>query len=60
MRPVQLVANITDTVEFRTSEGQSVIRQLGRELGGGDLVYLGANIIVLSDGNHWNVLSKPR
>ena len=60
MRPVRLVANITDAVEFRTSEGQSVIRQLGRELGGGDLVYLGANIIVLSDGNHWNVLSKPR
>lgn len=60
LRPVRMVAGLTDTVELRTEKGLSLHRQLGKEAGNGALVYLGSNIIVMSDGNHWSVLPKPR
>ncbi len=60
LQPMRLVANVTDTVEFRTADGQSVLRQLGIESSRISLVYLGANIMVLTDGNHWSVVPKPR
>jgi len=29
-------------------------------MSGGTLVYLGARLLLLSDGNHWRVLPRPR
>lgn len=60
LRAVRMVPGVADTVELKTSYGMSINRQLGRETNSGDLIYLGSNIIVLSDGNHWCVLPKPR
>lgn len=60
LRAVRMVAGMADTVELKTSYGMTINRQLGREANNGYLVYLGANILVLSDGNHWSVLPKPR
>ena len=60
LRAVRMVSGLTDTVELKTDNGMSLHRQLGREVNNGYLVFLGANIIVLSDGNHWSVLPKPR
>lgn len=60
LRAVRMVSGLTDTVELKTDTGMSLHRQLGREVNNGSLVFLGSNIIVLSDGNHWSVLPKPR
>lgn len=60
LTPVRLVAGVKETVEFKTSDGQSAFRQLGSESSRITLAYLGANILVLSDGNHWSVTAKPR
>ena len=59
-QPIRLASSGKDTVEFKTSFGLSVSRELGREANNGYLVYLGTHILVLSDGNHWTVLPKPR
>ncbi|MDX9866744.1 MAG: hypothetical protein RBT78_02350 [Kiritimatiellia bacterium] len=60
LRAVRMAAGITDTVEFVNPEGVSVRRRLGQEMSGGTLVYLGTHLLLLSDGNHWSVLPRPR
>lgn len=60
MTPVRLVVGVKETVEFRTNDGQSAVRQLGSESSRVTLAYLGSRILVLSDGNHWSVMAKPR
>lgn len=60
LRAVRMVPGVRDTVELKTGSGMSIHRQLGQEANNGYLVYLGSNIMVLSDGNHWSVLPKPR
>lgn len=60
LTPVRVVANVKETVEFKTSDGQSAVRQLGSESSRVTLAYLGSNILVLADGNHWSVVPKPR
>ncbi|MFA7172371.1 MAG: hypothetical protein WC340_02985 [Kiritimatiellia bacterium] len=60
MTPVRLVAGVKETVEFKTNDGQSAIRKLGSESSRVTLAYLGSHIMVLTDGNHWSVMAKPR
>ena len=60
LRALRMAAGITDTVEFANPDGVSVRRRLGQEMSGGTLVYLGARLLLLSDGNHWRVLPRPR
>ncbi|MDD2599698.1 MAG: hypothetical protein PHO37_10775 [Kiritimatiellae bacterium] len=60
LTPVRLVAGVKETVEFKTNDGQSAFRQLGSESSRITLAYLGSNILVLTDGNHWSVVAKPR
>jgi len=60
LQPVRVVAGVMDTVEFKAADGQSVFRQLGSDSSRISLAYLGANIVVLTDGNHWSVVPRPR
>jgi len=60
LKPVQMVKTARNVVEFETSNGLLIKRQAGDQSNRINLVYLGANIVVLSDGNHWCVLPKPR
>ncbi|MDA3925307.1 MAG: hypothetical protein PF904_11485 [Kiritimatiellae bacterium] len=60
MKPLRILKKVKNMVEFRNSSGKSVVRKLGDSSGRINLVYIGSNIIVLSDGNHWSVMPKPR
>ncbi len=60
LKPFRMVKKLANAVEFRTSTGKSIVRRAGDKSNRINLVYLGSNIIVLSDGNHWCVMAKPR
>ena len=60
LKPVRMVRNVANVVEFRTASGKSVVRKYGDHSNRINLVYLGKNILVLSDGSHWSVMPKPR
>ena len=60
LKPFRMAKNVANVVEFRTSTGNPVIRKAGDNSNRINLVYLGSNIIVLSDGNHWRVMARPR
>jgi hypothetical protein len=60
LKPFRMSTSIRNAVEFKTSTGQSVLRQAGDGSNRINLVYLGTYIVVLSDGSHWAVLPKPR
>ncbi len=49
-----------DTVEFITSAKKTAYLQAGGNLDGVTVAYLGANLIVMADENHWRVVLKPR
>ena len=60
LKPISMVKGGRKRVEFKTSGGQSVFRQAGDSSNRINLAWLGSNIMVLSDGNHWCVMPKPR
>jgi hypothetical protein len=60
LQPVKMINTSRNVVEFKTSDGLLIRRQAGDQSNRINLVYLGANIVVVSDGNHWSVLPKPR
>jgi hypothetical protein len=60
LEPVRLSPVSPDTVEFMTKAGKSAFLQAGGALGGVTVAYLGSNLIVLADENHWRVVLKPR
>lgn len=58
LEPARLV---NDTmVEFTTSAGKPGVLQAGGSLDGVTFAYLGANIIVMADENHWRIVVRPR
>lgn len=60
LKPVRMVPGSKNGVEFKTGEGRSLIREEGDWVNNVNLIYVGTYIIVLSDGNHWSVMAKPR
>lgn len=60
LTPVKLLAVSTDTVEFTTRDGKPAFLQAGASSEGVTVAYLGENLIVLADDNHWRVALKPR
>lgn len=60
LKPVRMVPGALVVVELRTAEGRSMLREEGDRANVVNLIYVGTHIIVLSDGNHWRVLAKPR
>ncbi len=58
--PVRLSPVSADTIEFATPDGKSSFLQEGGGSAGITFAYLGTNLIVLSDGNHWRVEIKPQ
>jgi len=58
--PVRLSPVSADTVEFTTPAGKTAFLQEGGSLTGTTVAYVGANLIVLADENHWRVVMKPR
>jgi len=60
LKPVRLLPGPKNVVEFKTGDGRSLIREEGDRVNIVNLVYVGTHIIVLSDGNHWSVIAKPR
>lgn len=60
LKAVRMVPGPKNVVEFRTIEGRSLLREEGDRGNIVNLIYVGTYIIVLSDGNHWSVMAKPR
>ncbi len=60
LRPVRMMPNVRNAIEFRSGAGTMIVRQAGDLSGRVSLAYIGSNIIVITDGNHWSVLPKPR
>ena len=60
LTPVTLLAVSTDTVKFITREGKPAFLQAGASSEGVMVAYLGPNLIVLADENHWRIMLKPR
>jgi hypothetical protein len=60
LKPVRMVPGPKETIEFKTGDGRSLIREEGDRVNIVNLIYVGTRIIVLSDGNHWSVMAKPR
>ncbi|MEI7945391.1 MAG: hypothetical protein WCJ02_01780 [bacterium] len=60
LKPVRMISSPKIMVEFKTEDGRSLIREEGDRASIVNVVYVGTRIIVLSDGNHWSVMAKPR
>jgi hypothetical protein len=60
LKPVRMVPGALVVVELKTTEGRSMLREEGDRANVVNLIYVGTHIIVLSDGNHWKVMAKPR
>lgn len=60
LKPVRMVPGSIVVVEFKTADGRTLLREEGDRGNVVNLVYVGTYIIVLSDGNHWSVMPKPR
>ncbi len=60
LEPVKPSPIGNDTYEFSTPSQKSIFLQAGTSKDGVVVAYLGANLIVLSDGNHWSVALKTR
>lgn len=60
VEPIGLLAVSADTVEFATGGAKPAFLQAGGNINGVTFAYLGANLIVLADENHWRVALKPR
>jgi hypothetical protein len=60
LKPVRMVPGLLVVVEFKTADGRTMLREEGNRSNIVNLVYVGTHIIVLSDGNHWRVMAKPR
>ncbi len=60
LKPVRMVPGSLVVVELKTTDGRSMLREEGDRANIVNLIYVGTHIIVLSDGNHWRVLAKPR
>jgi len=60
LAPVRLVPGGNAMFEFTTGTGKSAYLQLGGKAGQITVVYLGVNLIIMADENHWRVVLKPR
>lgn len=60
LEPVRVSPISPDTYEFSSPSRKSVLLQEGTDIDGVTIAYIGANIIVLADENHWRIVLKPR
>lgn len=60
LMPVRASQIGNDTYEFATPLQKGIFLPEGAEREGIVVAYLGANVIVLSDGTHWRIALKPR
>jgi hypothetical protein len=60
LEPIKVSPVSADTVEFAIFGGKSGYLQAGGTLNGVTVAYIGMNIIVMADENHWRVVLKPR
>lgn len=60
LEPVRVSAVSSDTFEFSSPSRKSILLQAGADMEGVTLAYIGVNIIVMADDNHWRVVLKPR
>ncbi len=60
LEPVKPSPASNDIYEFASPNQKSIFLQAGAERDGVSVAYLGMNLIVMSDGNHWRVALKPR
>lgn len=58
--PVRVSPVSAETYEFSSPLRKSILLQAGSAMDGITMAYMGANIIVLTDGIHWRVVVKPR
>ena len=60
--PVRIMPGSTDkvTIEFMLPTQKTVYLQAGTVSDGIVVAYVGARIVVISDGTHWKVAAKPR
>jgi hypothetical protein len=60
LEPVSPSTINSDTYEFAAPQQKAIFLQTGAERDGVTVAYLGVNLIVLSDENHWRVVLKPK
>ena len=62
LTPVRLMSTSSDkvTIEFLLPTQKSIYLQAGTASEGMVVAYVGAKILVLSDGSHWRIVVKPR
>lgn len=60
LQPVRLSSVSADAVEFKTALGKPAMLLAGGDLDDILIAYVGANIIVMADEDHWRVVLKPR
>jgi hypothetical protein len=58
--PLGAVPGSTDVFEFTSARRKSILLQVGRQMDGITIAYLGVNLLVMTDGSHWRVLMKPK
>jgi hypothetical protein len=60
LAPVRRLPASADTIEFVTLAGKSAVLQAGGTQEGTTIAYVGQNLLVMADGNHWRVVLSPR
>ena len=62
IEPVRIIgsAETGESVEFSSSSRKSFALTVGTEMDGITFAFIGKNIIVLADKDHWRVVPKPR
>jgi len=59
LEPVKPSPIGNDTYQFASPKQKAVVLQVGADMDGITVAYLGEKLIVMSDGNHWRVVLKP-
>ena len=62
LEPVRIVTGLGagETVEFVTPARKNIALMAGTDMDGILFAYLGKSLIVLTDGNHWRLVPRPR
>ena len=62
LEPVRIVTGLGagETVEFVTPARKNIALMAGTDMDGIIFAYLGKSLIVLTDGDHWRVVPRPR
>lgn len=62
LQPLRVMPGVgaNEMIEFSSPSQKSILLSVGGSMDGTVVAYIGKNIIILSDGNHWRAIVKPR